>query len=197
MSVIANSASANRAVAMAVEANQPDLERKRTLWELVHRIIFFFQRQIRLLQSLRGIVGGLIAALLLCSLLIPALAQQQGNIWGDPWQNAPWHGVSNWPGMQYRWIGGGSAGSATIWGGCKVQLRTTDGSRPTVQLNVYFKDGDGPTWWHLPNITVSQSGFTAADPIDWGILNNLQSNPPAHGCLEVTNVEVNEHAPPQ
>lgn len=142
------------------------------------------------------IATGLAAPFVLCILLRPAVAQQQGNIYGDPWQNVPWHGVTNWPNMQYRWIGGGTYGQANIYSGCKLQIRTTDGTQPTVPLNLYYADGDfpaaDPNWLHLSHVTVGPNGAYAANPAAEGKLSNLESG---SGCLGVTRVEVNANKP--
>jgi hypothetical protein len=132
------------------------------------------------------------AAILCCFVCLwPFLGHSQ-NIYADPWQSAPWQTVSYQPNMQYRWIGGGMGGTATIWAGCKVQLRTTDGSQVKVDLNIFFEDADGPDWMHFTEVIVNGGGGYTTHAFS---LNNISNSNGMNGCTRVDRVEVNEDAP--
>lgn len=133
-------------------------------------------------------------------LLLPptvSLAQRQGGIWGSKWDNVPWRAVRYSPILQYRWVepdpqlGGGGA--------CGFQLRTTDGSRVKVDLNIFFRDSTAE-WLHWIDVNVSGHTNTDGSGSEWSqdgetngsILRGVESG---DGCLSVTSVEINELAP--
>jgi hypothetical protein len=130
-------------------------------------------------------------AALACFLLSFPVAHAQ-NIYGDHWQNAPWLAVGYSVNLQYRWIVGGTFGSP-VWNGCMIQMRTTDGSKVTVAINVSFYNSSNEKGsLHLTDITVNGNRAYGVHAIS---LNDVEIAQIGHqGCAGVSAVELDNNA---